>query len=384
MPQFNAIEAAGVVTISVTRNGDSSTPASVDYATSDDSATQQGDYTIAAGTLVFAAGETNKTLTVLIVDDAYQEGTETFRVLLSNPTGASLGARATATTTVFDDDFGSPATNPIEDARRFVHQHYYDFLSRMPDQAGIDYWSTLISACGSDQVCIRSRRIMVSDAFFFEPEYQQTASYVFRLYRAAYGDAQPFPNPDTANLVEARKLPSYAAFMMDRARIVAGPGLAQSQLDLARALVQRPEFVTRYPATLSGSAFVDALLTTIRDDIGCDLTAERNGLIDLFNIGGRAAVLYRIADDNAQTNPINNRAFIDAEYNRAFVATQYFGYLRRDSDIGGFLFWLGQVNGASLRDVNKQHSMVCAFITSAEYQLRFSGVVTHSNSECTH
>lgn len=74
--------------------------------------------------------------------------------------------------------------------------------------------------------------------------------------------------------------------------------------------------------------------------------------------------------------------FIDAEYNRAFVATQYFGYLRRDADMAGFLFWLGQVSSAPPRDVPKQHAMVCSFITSAEYQQRFSPVVTHNNSEC--
>jgi hypothetical protein len=82
------------------------------------------------------------------------------------------------------------------------------------------------------------------------------------------------------------------------------------------------------------------------------------------------------------TNPINNRAFIDEEYNRGFVFTEYAGYLRRDSDIGGFLFWLGQVNSAPLRETTKQHAMVCSFITSAEYQGRFSSVTTHSNGEC--
>ena len=86
--------------------------------------------------------------------------------------------------------------------------------------------------------------------------------------------------------------------------------------------------------------------------------------------------------DNAQSNPINNRPFIDEEYNRAFVATQYFGYLRRDADIGGFLFWLGQVNSTPLRDTSKQHAMVCSFLTSQEYQQRFSSVAPHSNSEC--
>ena len=93
-------------------------------------------------------------------------------------------------------------------------------------------------------------------------------------------------------------------------------------------------------------------------------------------------MVYRLADDNVQTNPINNRLFIDEEYNRAFVATEYFGYLRRDADIGGFLFWLGQVNSGPLRDTNKQHAMVCSFITSREYQQRLSSIVTHSNSEC--
>ena len=46
------------------------------------------------------------------------------------------------------------------------------------------------------------------------------------------------------------------------------------------------------------------------------------------------------------------------------------------------LFWLGLVNAAALRDVGRQHAMVCAFITAAEYQQRFSFVVTHSNAEC--
>ena len=41
-----------------------------------------------------------------------------------------------------------------------------------------------------------------------------------------------------------------------------------------------------------------------------------------------------------------------------------------------------QVNSAPLRETTKQHAMVCSFITSAEYQLRFSAIVTHFNSEC--
>src|SRR5207247_3345641 len=117
----------------------------------------------------------------------------------------------------------------------------------------------------------------------------------------------------------------------------------------ANAFVQRDEFKNRYSTALDGPGFVDAVLTTIRNDLGVDLGSQRTALINLFNqagggTAGQGAVVYRLADDNVQTNPINNRAFIDEEYNRAFVATQYFGDLRRDADIGGFLFWLGQVS----------------------------------------
>jgi hypothetical protein len=357
----------------------------VDYATSDVGARQRTDYTLAAGTLTFNPGDTSKTFPVLIVDDLYVEGNETLNLTFSNPTGgAQLNTPSVATLTIIDNDSVPPITNPLDNARFFVQQHYYDFLSRYPDSGGWDFWTNTITQCGSDPVCIRNKRIDVSNAFFYELEYQQTGSYVFRLYRAAFGNNQPFPNPDTSNQTESQKLPSYDVFAHDRARVLGGANLAQGQLDLANALVQRAEFLSKYAASLDGPSFVDAVLATIKSDTGVDLSSQRSALIDLFNSGGRGAVMYRLADDNGQTNPINNRAFIDEEYNRAFVATQYFGYLRRDSDIGGFLFWLGQVSSEPLRDTTKQHAMVCSFVTSAEYQQRFSFVETHTNAECMH
>jgi hypothetical protein len=89
--------------------------------------------------------------------------------------------------------------------------------------------------------------------------------------------------------------------------------------------------------------------------------------------------LFRLAEDNAGGNPVNNRAFIDAEYNKAFVTTQYFGYLRRDADLPGLNFWLGVVNQFPLRSPTGQNGMVCAFITSAEYQQRFNIYFTRAN-----
>jgi hypothetical protein len=275
-------------------------------------------------------------------------------------------------------------TSAIDDPGYFVTQHYFDFLNRNPDLGGLSFWTSTITNCGADANCIRQARINVSDAFFFEQEYQQTGAYVYRLYREAYGNTQPFPNqiPDPQHPGEEQKLVSYSIFAADRAQVVGGSSLTQSQFDLANAFVLRPEFLSRYPAGLDGPGFVDAVLATIKNDIGADLISQRAALITLFNQGGRGNVIYRLADDNLSTNPINNRAFIDAEYNRAFVATQYFGYLRHDPDMPGFLFWLGQVNSGPLRDTGKQHAMVCSFITSDEYQFRFGTSRSHTNAEC--
>ena len=65
----------------------------------------QPDFTVASGTLVFAAGETAKTILVPIVDDDLIEPDETFTLVLRNPTGgAVLGARSAALFTILDND----------------------------------------------------------------------------------------------------------------------------------------------------------------------------------------------------------------------------------------------------------------------------------------
>ena len=62
----------------------------VDYATSDGTATAGSDYTATAGALTFAAGEIEKTVPVPVLDDAHDEGSETLTLTLSNPSGAYL------------------------------------------------------------------------------------------------------------------------------------------------------------------------------------------------------------------------------------------------------------------------------------------------------
>jgi hypothetical protein len=115
---------------------------------------------------------------------------------------------------------GQILPNPAESARFFVRQQYYDFLNREPDTAGLNYWAGQITATGTNLTNLRDRRIGVSNAFFFELEFQQTGAYVYRLYRAAFGNNQPFPNPE--NHPDAAKIPSYQVFVSDRSRVVGG------------------------------------------------------------------------------------------------------------------------------------------------------------------
>ena len=89
----------------VTLNRAAAHEVSVDYATEDGTAAAGADYTATSGTLVFAAGETAKTVSVPVLDDAIDEGKETMRLLLSNPQGAYLrGIHSKAKGVIRNDD----------------------------------------------------------------------------------------------------------------------------------------------------------------------------------------------------------------------------------------------------------------------------------------
>ena len=89
----------------VTLSRASSATVTVDYATSDGSARQDEDYTGAADTLTFAPGETAKTVSVAVLDDAIDDGGETLTLTLSNPSGGNAYLKdATATGTIANSD----------------------------------------------------------------------------------------------------------------------------------------------------------------------------------------------------------------------------------------------------------------------------------------
>ena len=93
------------VDFAVTMSRASTETVTVSYATSDGTATQGDDYTAASGTLRFAPGETEKTVSVAVLDDEHDEGEETFTLTLSNPSGGNVFlADSTATGTIVNTD----------------------------------------------------------------------------------------------------------------------------------------------------------------------------------------------------------------------------------------------------------------------------------------
>ena len=97
-------EAAGAaLAFAVTLDRAPSEPVTVDYATSGGTgagaATEGADYTATSGTLTFAPGDTEQTVSVPVLADDHDEGAETMTLTLTNPAGARI-ADGTATGTI--------------------------------------------------------------------------------------------------------------------------------------------------------------------------------------------------------------------------------------------------------------------------------------------
>ncbi|HYE13153.1 MAG TPA: SBBP repeat-containing protein, partial [Pyrinomonadaceae bacterium] len=333
------------LTLTVQRTGDTSGPVTVDYATADGTASERSDYTTAVGTLRFAAGETSKTIDILVNEDSFVEGNETFTVTLTNATGGATLSCANAVATVqITDDAAEPATNVIDDPVIFTGQHYHDFLNRQADSDGLAFWADQITACGSDSACVDARRANVSAAFFLSIEFQQTGYLVFRFYKGTFADSSGRP----------RGMPRYREFLRATQEIqrgvIVGEGDWQARLEankqeFARRWVTSPEFVAQFPETMTAAEFVDKLFANYEVT---PTQAERDAAIAAFGAGGtegRAAALRSVADSGS----VYNRQF-----NAGFVLAQYIGYLRRnpndapDTNYAGFDFWLAKMNSFSL------------------------------------
>jgi hypothetical protein len=369
-------EASTSINIVVNRTGVVTGTSTVTYGTNDSSASpnctltngfasSRCDFLVKTGTLTFGPGETTKTIPISLVDDSYAEGVEIFTVELTAVTGGSIGGPNVDTVQVNDNETVN-GVNPIDEAQFFVRLHYLDFLNREPDAGGLNFWTNEITSCGADAQCREVKRINVSAAFFLSTEFQETGYYVYRMYKSSFGNIPGTPVP-------VRYLDFLLGTQKIGENVQVGIGDWQAQLEnnkqaFALAFVQRADFLIAYPSSLTAEQFVNQLDASAGGVLSpmqkADLIAELG--LTPSDFTKRALVLRAVTDDPDLRT---------AEFNRAFVLMQYFGYLRRnpnvvpDSDFSGYNFWLTKLESFGGNFVDAE--LVKAFILSSEYRQRF-------------
>lgn len=357
-------EGDGRATLKVTRTGGLSSSASVDYRTVDtdtftvscaDSNNNHGgafarcDFATSVGRLDFLAGESQKTLTMPIIDDGYAEGAETFQLALSIP--VSVGVAGTPATINIQDDDAADAANPIFNTSFFVRQHYLDFLSREPEAN--EPWSDVLNRCPNVNADPSCDRVLISQSFFGSPELRLKGFSVFRFYKLAFN-----------------RLPEYTEVVSDMS-FVAGATPQEVFLrkaQLATVFTQRPEFHTIF-GNLSNADYVGTLFgryslsqITTPDPQQPDSTAKVTLTLEnlISQLDANALTRSQVLRAVAESDEVGAR-----EFDNAFVAMQYYGYLRRKPEAAGYEAWLGVLRRGDIR------TMVNGFMDSAEYKLRF-------------
>jgi uncharacterized repeat protein (TIGR01451 family) len=370
---------AGRATVTLQRAGDTSGPARVDFATQNDTANARSDYSPVFGSVTFAAGETSKDITIPLINNGYGStafgASRKFELVIGNAIGGAIEVPNFATVTITNNQPANSTTNPLDasDARFFVRQQYLDFLSREPDQGGWDFWSNNITGCAPKPSCTDIQRINTSAAYFLSIEFQQTGYLVERLYKTAYGSGSGTSTFGGTHQI-AVPIVRFNEFLPDTQQIGSGvvvgatgweTVLENNKQAFAAEFTQRSRFTTAFPASSTAAQFVD----TLNANAGNVLSpTDRNQLVSDLSSGAktRAQVLRTIAE---------NQNLSTAEFNRAFVLMQFFGYLRRDPNSGqdtdytGLDFWLTKLNAFNGNFQNAE--MVKAFITSTEYRQRF-------------
>jgi hypothetical protein len=284
------------------------------------------------------------------------------------PAQRSFSLLSAHTDAVFTGTSTGTALNPLDATEYFVRQQYLDFLGREPDESGFNFWVNNIESCGNNAGCREVKRIDTSGAFFLSIEFQQTGFLVYRAYGAAYGNLQDGPVPLTLRefTPDSQEIGNGLVVLKDGWQ----QKLENNKQAFMSEFVQRPRFTSAYPTSMTPAQFVEALfanvhVSTSNPDYAASI-AMFGTATDTADVGARARVLRRIAE---------NSTFTRAQFNPAFVLMEYFGYLRRDpnsgrdTDFKGYDFWLEKLN--TFNGNFDEAEMVKAFLTSTEYRGRF-------------
>ena len=264
---------------------------------------------------------------------------------------------------------------------------------------GLNFWTGEITECNdparrqpgeSLALCTERKRANTSAAFFLSPEFQNTGSFVVRVYWGTLGKLPNTPKASCPSLPEGYSgqcRPLYNDYIADVSKVAQGI-VVNDQLDpnvinankhaFVDQFVNTAGFKTKYDS-LNNQQFVDTLFQTTGINASA---ADRAALVNgLSGVNGQAAtetrssVVFKVVDGTTTQaggalvfNTTYGQAFYDKEFDDAFVFMEYLGYLRRNPDQGGFDFWLAKLKQyGNWQDAQ----MVLAFISSPEYRARF-------------
>jgi len=203
-------------------------------------------------------------------------------------------------------------------------------------------------------------RIDTSKRFFESDEFNERGFYVYRLYDVVLG-----------------RFPLYTEFVPDVARLNGFQSVQEQRANKDAYLVDflnKTEFRTKYGAfvntngtLVSGQAtsFVNALVTQSGLTIS---SVTRQTLINNLQTGARTPA--QTVEDFILIAEVSNPG--TKFYDRARIVMQYFGYLRRDPEAGGFDFWWDQLTNPARGHLQDYRFMVGGFINSDEYKFRFA------------
>jgi hypothetical protein len=236
------------------------------------------------------------------------------------------------------EEFSPHMPNPIFDPSFFVSQQYRDFFDREPVGDEARGLAERVRSCAPNDVSCS--RAAISLGLFYSTGFSDKGSFVFRSYEAGLG-----------------RMPRFEEFKSGMRQLLLNtdPKLSEKVKNgFIEKLVQTPEFVARYGG-MSDSQYLDLLLKTAQISSSAQVRRALAGQ------NTREQVLRKIAESGEVSSKLKTRAF---------VALQYFGYLKRDPEEGGFNRWLDELNKTG----DFAH-VTSGFVDSSEYRERFGSSI---------
>ncbi len=269
-------EATGSTNFTVTLSPPSSYEVSVNYMTSDGSATAGSDYQATSGVLFFSAGETSKQIPVAIIDDTDQEGNEIFLLTLSNPVNAEL-SDPNATGTVIDNEMSvcdAPVYDPGSEGTIFLWKNCTTNIWHVRLTAGggyTRYRGTVITDQNFNNVVPYSHE---SSDIFDNSTDPSTIIYDLRI-SPPYEDGFSFSFLNSANICFNVDTPSDTSVLVGSARIPAGASFNPNTLHPCGPVTTLPKLSINdisIQENTGGTSFSVTLTPTSDDAITVDFS----------------------------------------------------------------------------------------------------------------